>query len=461
MKNKIFSILIVLFSAVIYGQTTAKYGKQFDADTKFEKGIKMALPESSAFYMQSYIDEPNIDKLIIRKFDQNNNIVNTYAQEFPKMEKFSYINYLGSMESGGKIAFFTENYSGKQKKKDFYKVVFDKATAAFTATVIASYPIESVMKSGTAQFEVSENGRFGAIVYYQHSPKKEPSKIAVIAVENGSFNQAWKKDLSRTENARETDFVVTNSGNVGLIRIVEQTSMMLFVSANSEEEKFFSEKMIINSAAAVSMGSKDYLVAFNAIKKTVGINPSVVENVLLYDLKEGKIIANNPVREFDNTNLQRVQILSTYLGGDKIYVFTESRMQNGTRMVNNFSEKIYVQSDPKLVEVAVNDGSVRISSIQGTSKPESGKNNTMGMAKVKGNYIVKTSYPLTVRNFNIDTWNSADLKITEKERDPYSGDGEVVNAALLYNPESGTLIYPRKFSDGRMSIISLENFTGK
>lgn len=472
MKLKTFTALAICISSIAFAQTTYKYGTKFTFDPTQEKDVKLISGGADTYYMQSSINENSIrsnNKILVRKFDNSNNLKQTFFYEMPQIEKYAPINYLGSFESGNKIVFITETYAGKVKKKDIYKIIFDKSTATFAQELLASYPIESTMKSGTTYFERSENGRYGAVVFYQHSPRKEPVKISINVIDTGSLKSVWAKDITGEAGSSDTDFFVTNSGNIGLLRSANQNASLLFVTASGQEEKFFTEKMKIISETAVSIGDKDYLIAFNSTPKTVKFNASNFENLMLYDIKEGKIIANDVVKQYnDGSKIADLFIPYTYVSGDKIYIFTESKLDAGTRQVKSpmgtmmITETAYKTGDPRIVAINTTTGKVEAVNKLNSERLHELENHSLGLVNIKGNYIFKTGSLLNLSAINFDNNGSSVLHSLAKAtgNDPHFGGGEVYSQALLYRPESKTLAYPRSM-ENQASIVAIENFEPK
>ncbi|MBB4807994.1 hypothetical protein HNP38_003334 [Chryseobacterium defluvii] len=473
MKFKIFTVLAFCASAVAFAQTQYKYGNKFDFDPEQEKDVKLVAGDNNSYYLQSSTNENSIrsnNTIYIRKFDNSNNLKETFSHEMPQMEKYAPINYLGSFESGNKIVFITETYAGKLKKKDIYKVIFDKSTSAFTDELLVSYPIESTMKSGTTYFEKSENGRYGAVVFYNHSPRKEPEKIDINVIDSGSLKSAWSKQVTAEAGSSDTDFFVTNSGNVGLLRSVSQNAMLLFVTPSGQEEKFFTEKMKVISETVVSMGSQDYLLAFNSTPKAVKFNASDFENLMLYDIQEGKIISNNVIKDYnDGTKIADVYIPYTYLSGDKIYLFTESKIDSGTRKVKSpmgtmtFDETFYRAGDPRMVVLNTTGTIESVTKLEYQKRPASPDIHSFGIINVKGNYIVKNGGAF---GMNLIDLENPGMKILNSlppntSKDPYYEAGDAYGQGVLYRADTKTLLIPRTFNGNQASIIAIENFEGK
>lgn len=478
MKEKIILLIILFFGISAFAQSKYRHGNPFDFDSAKEKDVKLVSGDKDSYFMYTRMNGDNFginNKITVRKFDNTNTLKETFVHEMPQLEKFAYINYLGSIDAGNKIVFITETYAGKLKKKNIYKIIFDKTAGTFTDDLLATFPIESVMKSGTAYFEKSENGRYGAVVFYEHAPRKEAAQINVTVLDTGSLKTVWSKKITGEPGSSDSHFFVANSGNVGLIRSAAQNAMMLYVTPSGQEEKFFTEKMKIISETAVSIGDKEYFIAFNSLPKTIKVNAANFENLMLYDVAEGKIISNQKSTAYDDgSKIVEVYIPYTTVSGDKIYLFTESRLNNGTRTVNSpmntmtMTETHYVTGDPRLTVIDAASGNIDVVSSldNNSSRVEELDVHSFGIANVRGNFILKTGNLANLNLVNLDAktvTNLKDLPLPAATNAPvFNNVQNIYNQALLYRPEVKSLYFPRSYDGGKSAaIVSLENFEGR
>lgn len=478
MKTKLLFTVLCFLSLQIFAQNEFKFGQKFTLNRNEEKDVKMWPGDKNTYFMQSVITEqsiPNKYQIIVRKFDNSNNLAGDYSIDMPQIEKFAPVNYLGSYISGNKISFITETYAGKAKTKEIYRINFDTSSQQFSKELVASYPIESTFKSGTAKFETSENGRYGTIIFYEHSPRKEPVKINILVLETQSNNKIWEKKLSLNPGTSDTDLFITNNGNVGLLRSQDQNAFLLYVTPDSENEKLFTEKMKFVSEKLVTIGSKDYLLAFNSIAKGVKFNASNFENLMLYDVQEGKIISNNVVKSYnDGSKISQLLIPYSYASGDTIYLFTESKLEAGSKQVKSpmgsmmISETVYAYGDPRIVAIKTSGEIENITKFNSNKMTSEYGISSLGMSNIKGNVILKTTdlsniSLLDLQNFSSKNIISTDIPngITEKslKDDPYRLSGIPYTQALLYRPEVNTLVFPRSMDGNQASIVSIDNFS--
>jgi hypothetical protein len=461
MKLKIFSFFTFLFFSLGFGQISATWGDKFEFKQGLENDLKFVLSDNYNHYLQSNIAEKGMwhyNSIIVRKFDQKNKLVDTFVQSYPKIEANAFTNYLGSLESGiDKLIFFTESYSGKSKKKEIYKIVFDKSTSKFTTSVLATYPIESLMKSGNVAFKKSENGKYGAVVNYAHSPRKEPSKISTVVVDANSTNISWQKDISLAENATEQSFFVTNNGNVGLVRMADYTSKIIYLTSSKQEEKFLPEKVILQNFKDISIGSQEYLVGFNYVRQ--GIRTSDFENIMLYDLNNGKIIANNAINNYKNVIAKEVEIPYAYVSEGKIYIFTEAKVESG-KTVETFPTTIYKYTHPFIYELNSNDGKLLNSKIIDIDlKPLANFNHAFGWVNIKGRIFISDSYKSNLREFDLQNFTFKKENYIENNYTAVSYES-LQNQLILYKNDSKQMIMGVNKGDG-LSLITYENFTLK
>ena len=475
MKLKIITLFAFCISLFSFSQSTYSHGNLFDFNKNFEKDVQLVPGGKDSYYMHSRINEDNYaanNIIIVRQFDNNNDLKQTFSHEMPQLEKFAYVNYLGSFDSGNKIVFISETYVGKLKKKDIYKIIFDKVSGTFKDELLESFPIESVMKSGTTKFEKSENGRFGAIVFYEHSPRKESAKINIHVIETGSLKTAWKKQVIGEPTSYDTHFFVANSGNVGLLRVLKENAFLQYVTASSEEEKLFTEKMKIANETVVNIGSKEYLLAFNSTSQTFKVNGGKFDQLMLFDIEEGKIIGNDATPQYYRDG-KILEVLFPYItvSGDKIYAFTENIVAIGKKQIRTpmggsmDGETIYHSQNPNMVIINYTTGKLEAAQNVFPAISTDMEHHSLGIVNIKGNFYVKNTSVFNLDKINLDTKELKQYQLEKKSnesaerRSLYSSTGNVYSQAVLYRPETNTLHYPRNYPESKSAaIVSIDNF---
>jgi len=331
MKNKILILFaLALVSKISFAQSS-EFGTSFEFNPKTELDAKFVLKDNYNHYLFSVI---NIDgmlrdnRIMIRKFDQKNKLVQTFTQEFNPKDVSYLNNYLGSIESGtDEVIAITESYSKKFLKKEISKHVFDKKTSLFETTIIATYPIESLSKSGTTFVRTSENNNYIGIDFLAYSPKGEPEKN-LITMLDGSGNVLWQKEVPLDPAYSTRSLTVTNSGNAVLLRDPKSyklTSALTLITKEGKEDKSFDAPINAYEPKAISIGTKDYLVAINYPNKSRSCD---FENIMLYDLENGKLLGNNKLTDFCQLkNIKDVLIKSITLQNNEIIVFLEGKSE--------------------------------------------------------------------------------------------------------------------------------------
>jgi len=332
MKNKILLLIAIFFiSGALYAQAP-EYGTKFNFDTKSEQDAKFVLKDNYNHYLFSVI---NIDgmlrnnSIILRKFDQKNKLVQTFTQDFGPKDVSFLNNYLGSFESGNdKIIVITESYSKKLNVKEISKHVFDKSTSKFETSLIVSYPIESLMKSGTTYVRGADNNNFIGIDFVAFNSKSDP-EVNYITMLDGNGQLVWKKQVSFDPGYVTSSLTVSNSGKAVLLRnpkSYKENPVLALISADKKEDKTFDADIKLQEPKAISIGSKDYLLAFNYPSK--GVRSCDFQDLLLYDLENGKILKNNRISEFNSTaNMQEAKIKNVTLQNSEIVIFVEAKSE--------------------------------------------------------------------------------------------------------------------------------------
>jgi len=182
MKFKLVHLFFIVLFATASAQNPVVVGEKFDFDSKYEQDAQLVLKDNYNHYLFTVTNRDGMlanHQIILRKFDQKNQLVNTYSQDFA-INMFTLHNYLGGFElSNDKFVAFINSYSNKTSKTELYQYVFDKTTGKFTATVIASYPIVSLSKSGNFSISKSENNQFLELYIKNTTLKKSQKKASV------------------------------------------------------------------------------------------------------------------------------------------------------------------------------------------------------------------------------------------------------------------------------------------
>lgn len=395
--------MLLGFVSLGFSQIKSEWGAGFTLD-KDETEPTLVLADNYNYYLLTYINTTGMTaqhEVIVRKFDQKNQLVNTYTQTMPKFDIGTLYTYLGTVEEGnGKVAVFTYTYSNKSKKGEVFKHEFDKAAGAFTSTPILSNTIESAMRSGTVRLRKSLSGNFVGIVNTKYRAKNTPESNVVTVFNGRTMAQVWQKEVSFTDEHTTQGFAVTGSGKVVLLRDnssfkkEKNFNYMVELTAEGQEEKKVEEKVYLQEPVAVTIGDQEYLVAFNSDSR--GFRPNDFSSILLYDLKNGKTLANNKANDVASIKeVKDVFITNVFVQNNELHVFTEAKAVLGKgqeTFSNKFPDDIYGYG-PAVLYVLGFDGVLKTKKeITGEIKYDAKWFHAFGLLNVKGKYYVNTGY---------------------------------------------------------------------
>lgn len=404
MKKIIIFYISICFAGVSFGQQSTEYGNAFDFKFEEEQEPKLVLTDSYNAYLLTHINTDGMlskHEIIIRKFDQKNQLTDTYKQTFPEIDNGTLYNYVGVAEMPGsnKLVIFTESYSKKSEKQDIYRHIFDKATGSFTTSLVKSFPMESINKKGVFQFKVSENKRFIGIINLKNSTKKEQVQNTVMVFDVANANLLWAKDIALEATDYERSFTVTNSGKLVLVRAAKGMKLfnyLTLVSETNTENKQLSEAVQLQDITAVSIGNQDYLLSFDHDAK--GLRDGDFEKFMLYDLDAGTIINNNKIATFNKlTDIKSVDIRNVFIQNNEFHIFVEARVKAGTRSVkvNQFStmafdEPFYRYGPAYMIAMDFVGKINKITPLDANLNALTEKYPSFGVVNIKGNYRINS-----------------------------------------------------------------------
>lgn len=482
MKTKIIAILLLFVSITMFSQPKIELGTNFDYDKK-EKDLKVVLVDNYNHFMFSVI---NIDggmmptnQIIIRKFDQKNQLVNTFIGEFPHKDIFTLHNYLRSFELGtDKLVVFAECYSGKMKKKELYKIVFDKKNSEFTTTLVSEFPFESLSKSGTVNILTSNNKNYIGILYSKYNNKKIPEEYECKVLDGKTLDVVWQKTIPFPLQSYTKDYVLSDKGKFVFVRKSNETGkkdLLSIIDGNTIENKDFGDDKIAESMmTSFSMGSNDYLLVFNYLDVAVRINSGYYDNILLYDLNAGKVLKNNVVNNFTSINdLQSVNFNNLSIQNNEIHLFVDCYFKTGTKPDPNstipntpFKVPVYSNGNPSLLVFSMEGVLKNIVDYKVVQTTES-LAKCIGIQNIKGNYYMNTSlkngtaYYSGIYTLNSLGSTSYDQKIISLN-DVYPQGSEhrnsgIINQFFNYLPDAKRLILAKSESEGKLVFFNVLN----
>ena len=478
MRQIILILLTVCISSTSFEQMRYEWGEKFDFNDQQETNPQLVMLDNYNTYLLTVTEIDGMlasHKITIRKFDQKNQLIDTYTQDFQKLDAGTLYNYLGFKEvSNNQVVVFAESYSGKEKKKDIYKYVFDKTAGKFTTSLVVSFPIESAMKSGSTEVKVSENGRYIGIINKRDPSRKEPEQDNVIIMDAGTLSVLWNREVALEEKMYDKAFTVTNSGKAILLRAAKGfklSNYLVVVTQNGQEEKQFEEAVMLHNPIAISIGQADYLVDFNYDAK--GLRKGDFEKIMLYDIGAGKTLKNNIIKEFNSIkDIKEVHFIKVFLQNNEIHLFTEAKVKAGTRQVkmNAFStmtmDEPFYQYGPSHLIILNFEGEVK--EIKGLRTGENSMANfyhSYGLQNISSKYFVHVNtggnYPGIYEQSYAPNEKAVAVMlplIQGFNEDRYIDASRYVSQLFGYVRDSKKITMCRIHAYNKMSLVSLVGF---
>ena len=399
MKLRIYIVLLVC----VFGSTFAQnqeWGEKFDFDTKNELDPKFVLIDNYNYYLLTVVNKFGMlasNQIILRKFDQKNNLMETITHPFPELAGGGTLhNFLGSFAIGSeKAVVFTQSYSGKSKRDEVYQHVFDKATKKFTSTMLMGFPIVSNSKSGDVTVKQSHNGQFFAVNYKAANSKKEPEVNHLMVLNSSTLAVAWKKEVTFMNEFFTRHLVATNSGKVMLTRLpygYKLDNYLVLVTEQEQTDLKVGETIKIHEPVAISIGTQDYLLAMNYPSK--GVRRGDFGDLLLYDLSSGTILKNNEVSGFNSvTKIEEVNFPYIVMENNEIAIFAEAKVDATPAPVpgsTGFPVSKYTYGPSFLITMNL-EGTVKaMKPIPSSSSNEANLFHSFGLVNAKGQWYVHT-----------------------------------------------------------------------
>lgn len=401
MKFKTAITLMLGCISLGFAQLKGEKGMPFKPDAD-ELEPEVVLADNYNHYLYTYMNKDgmmNSHQSIMRKFDQKNQLVDTYAYQWPKIDQGTLFNYLGVVEErNGKVATVTYTYSGRAKKSEIVKHEFDKAAAKFTSIPLLQLDIENSFRSGEARFAQSTNGNYIAVVFTKYRAKNAPEESKVM-VYDANFILVWQKDIAQENEHTTKSITVTDNGTVVLLRDFasfkkdKNYNYLVQITAKGTEDKLIEGKIFLQQPVGISIGPKDYILAFNS--NTRGTDGYNFDHLMLYDLENARILGNGDVKDFSSIKgVKNVSIQNVFVQSDAIEIFTEAKqvVVKGISTPQNRFPEDKLGYGPGVLYTMGFDGTLKIS--KELSKPIQDDTNlyhSYGLLNIKGNYYINTT----------------------------------------------------------------------
>ena len=467
--KKFTSLLFLMVFSILSAQSPVVIGEKLDFDSKYEQDPQLVLKDNYNHYLVSITNRIGIQanhRIIVRKFDQKNQLVDTFTQDY-SLTLFTLHNNLGTYElSNDKLVVFVESYSGKTSKTELYKYVFDKTTGKFTSAVIASYPILSVNKSGTFNVSKSQNGQYFGVVFQKYNTKKEPEESDCMLLDAKTLDVVWKKTVSFTDEFVTSEKITANSGKIILLRSprsYKDTNYLSVIDYKGQEEKRFEENTKVFKPLAISIGTQDYLIAVNYRDK--GIRRGDFGSIMFYDLAQGKMLKNNNIDDFNMTkDIKEVIFRNVFIQNNEIHLFVEGKVESGTKPsvdFPNFTDPRYIYGPSNLLVFSLEGELKQNIKLQLNNDTEANLYHSFGVLNIKGDYFVNTGlYPKNNNYYygfyKINPNNKFETKTINVDYH-YNNDYsyKIINQLLAYSNDTNKLLFTRMYGTDKMYFVSM------
>lgn len=353
MIKQIIASALMTVSVCASAQLKVTEGTKFITDANLETNEKLVLADDYNSYMFSVI---NIDglmrnvfphkKILMRKLDQNGSLVDTYIKDYANKANGVLHNYLGSQQiDEDRFVVFTEEYFGKENRKEVFQHVFSRKEGAFTSKSIAKYTIESTNKSGTTYVVFSENGKYAAVFNDRYASKKTDNINDALVLDLRTLSPVWTKEISLSSDYVEKSLTLTNSGKIVLLRKAagwKESYKMELVSNTEDKDLPYDDKYIPEKLYAISKNDNDYLVTFGRKNQAVTLGGSTFGTVMMYDIQSGKAVIST-TNLSGSKDMSDVKVIKTIIKGDDVLmaVQQESVTRPLPSTMNRFPDPVY------------------------------------------------------------------------------------------------------------------------
>ncbi|MDL2290165.1 hypothetical protein LJB95_02030 [Paludibacteraceae bacterium OttesenSCG-928-F17] len=451
-------LLMCAFSSINAREIVQRGGTQFEFDIANEVEPKFVLVDDYNHYLVSAINVHGMlskHEVIVRKFDQKNQLIDTYKEKFPDIDANTLYRYHGSFEMGTeKVVFFTSCYSGKAQKREVSAIIFDKSSGSFTVKKIASYLIASAMKSGDVDVVASENGKYIAVICGRKGEKKEPDFNDIFLFDALTLNEVWKQGDTVESKYTDRAYGVSNSGKVIILRSAngfKVDNYFVVIDADEQEQKPL-EQSLGFQIRVISIGTKDYILAL-----TTGYNS------ILYDIENGATLNIASIPDFKKLqDVQEVSIREIFIQSNEIQFVAEAKVKAGTRKDNSGMDVAYYKFDPAFLVTINHAGELKSTKkVSNDNTPAESLYHSYGIVNKQGEYIMNSGYIYSVYSLNsgnrvLSEENYGDYNINT-DGDEFKDIHYVVKQLFLYSPNSNKLTFVRTHGKKQMSLVSLEN----
>lgn len=475
MKTSYYLLFLLLF---LYNSITAQkrfdFGKEFEIDFKNEANLDFVLCDNYNTYLLSTVTTTGItaeNKIIIRKIDQKNTLVETIEEELPNKSQFNIHTIIGIVKMDkDKIGVITENLLTKEKTSNISIQVFDKSTKKFTTSILRSYTYESVYKRPDLQFNISNNNQYFVLNYKLKTSKKEPEKNTVFTYATNNLNLIWQKETEYTNGYNTNYACITDDNKVVLFRKAisyKEPDYLVYIDQNNIDDKPLPETIeVVDKITPIRIGEQNYIIGFN--HKAKGIRSGDYNNLFLYDLELGKIINNPKLDITESIKLKSLNLVKTYYYPQEIHLIYESKVESGTKSVPDGFGKLINEPrytfGPSYFVVLANDGSIKTTmKIPCDETAEADFFHSFGIDKIENDYYINSGvkqgfYKLDSKNNYsvVNIFNFYNVYINDFSRYEYTN-FRLINQFFSYQIDTNKIVIAYKTGSNKMAVGSFNN----
>lgn len=460
--KKTLIVSLTIISAFAFGQKKFVYGDSFEFNTKYEKDIKLVLCDDYNQYVFSDINEDGYSsyphkKILMRKLDQNGNLIDTFIKDYANKTNGVLHNYLGSIQiDKDKFVVYTEEIETKINRKEIFQHVFNKKDGNYTTTSVAKLFTEGGMKQGTTFLRFSESGKYVAIVNDRSVSKKTANTIDNIVIDLSTLSKKWDKEITLDTEYMESDAAVTNSGRVLILRKStgwKESSKLVYVSAQGDQDIALKDKLILKTLSPVSINDKDYLVSFGYFTGA-RINQSDFGYMSFINLQNGNIITSEFPEFRSNTTMSGVDItlVQSVNGKTYLYGYDVNKTMPPSTPTNRFPDPIISYGSGRWFTIN-SEGAA-------TSTPTNGYGNVAYFTKANTNYFFIAENRLTPFQVG-NTMTDKNKVINLNNHESGNKSGYPILTSLQYIPESDRVIYLRRSGENQLNVKSVYNWNNQ
>lgn len=466
---KIKLVIFFLIGTINWGftQNNPIFGVPFSFDVNKEENPQIVLQDNYNHYLVT-ITQKGILDIIIRKFDQQNQLVDTFKHNY-SINPNTLHNVKGIHQvDANRVVIFIESYSGKTKQAEVFQYLFDKTTGKFTSEILGTYTFQSVLKSGSLYVSKSENSKYLGIVYQNYNAKDQPEISECKILNAQTLETVFKKTIKYQDEFYTSERIMSDNGALILLRSPRSwkgTNYISIVTAEGETTKNVEENTKLFRPIAVSINNQDYLIAFN--HKTKGIRRGDFGNIMFYDINQGVTLKNNPIEGFNSIkDINEVNFRYAFTQNNEFHIFVEAVYPQGTKPSAsfpnnpNFNQPILVFGGARLLVFDFTGNLKHNIVINTNNDTEQGFYNSYGVSVINGNYYVNTGLYYKNGNYNYglykidpsNNFNVTNIFFRYNSNSDYSF--KSVNQLMHYNPETKFLLLSRTHNNGEnMSFI--------